>query len=45
MELPVAATFDLTYNVGIFVEFGDGQLTSEQIDFIAESIRFCGLVW
>lgn len=45
MELPVAATFDLTYNVGIFVEFGDGQLTSEQIDFIAESIRFCGLEW
>ena len=45
LELPVAATFDLTYNVGIFVEFGDGQLTSEQIDFIAESIRFCGLVW
>lgn len=45
LELPVAATFDLTYNVGIFVEFGDGQLTSEQIDFIAESIRFCGLEW
>ena len=45
LDLPVAATFDLTYNVGIFVEFGDGQLTSEQIDFIAESIRFCGLEW
>ena len=43
--LPAVASFDIVRNVGIFIEFADGILEADQLEMIAESIRFCGLEW